>query len=48
MNYILAIDQGTSSTRAMIYTLQGDLIANSQYPLTQYNPNLGWVEHDPE
>lgn len=48
MNYILAIDQGTSSTRAMIYTLQGDLIANSQYPLTQYYPNLGWVEHDPE
>ncbi|HAT1819888.1 TPA: glycerol kinase GlpK [Legionella pneumophila] len=48
MNYILAIDQGTSSTRAMIYTLKGDLIANSQYPLTQYYPNLGWVEHDPE
>ncbi|HAU1295786.1 TPA: glycerol kinase GlpK [Legionella pneumophila] len=48
MNYILAIDQGTSSTRAMIYTLQGDLIANSQYPLTQYYPNSGWVEHDPE
>ncbi|BCA95357.1 glycerol kinase [Legionella antarctica] len=48
MNYLLAIDQGTSSTRAMIYNLQGDLITSSQYPLTQYYPKLGWVEHDPE
>jgi glycerol kinase len=48
MNYILAIDQGTSSTRAMIYTLSGELIASSQYPLTQYYPDAGWVEHDPE
>lgn len=48
MNYLLAIDQGTSSTRAMIYTLQGELIASSQYPITQYYPQPGWVEHDPE
>lgn len=48
MNYILAIDQGTSSTRAMIYTRQGELIAGSQYPLTQFYPKSGWVEHDPE
>lgn len=48
MNYLLAIDQGTSSTRAMIYTLQGCLVTSSQYPLTQYYPQLGWVEHDPE
>lgn len=48
MNYLLAIDQGTSSTRAMIYTLQGELITSSQYPITQYYPNSGWVEHDPE
>ncbi|KGP64457.1 glycerol kinase [Legionella norrlandica] len=48
MNYILAIDQGTSSTRAMIYTLHGELVTSSQYSLTQYYPNLGWVEHDPE
>lgn len=48
MNYILAIDQGTSSTRAMIYTVKGELIATSQYPLTQYYPKHGWVEHDPE
>ncbi len=48
MNYLLAIDQGTSSTRAMIYNIQGHLISSSQYPLTQYYPQLGWVEHDPE
>ncbi|USQ12889.1 glycerol kinase GlpK [Legionella lytica] len=48
MNYLLAIDQGTSSTRAMIYTLSGELVACSQYSLTQYYPEAGWVEHDPE
>lgn len=48
MNYILALDQGTSSTRAMIYTAQGEVVSSSQYPLTQYYPQAGWVEHDPE
>ncbi|MDP3268145.1 MAG: glycerol kinase GlpK [Legionella sp.] len=48
MNYLLAIDQGTSSTRAMIYSQRGELIANSQYSITQYYPQSGWVEHDPE
>lgn len=48
MHYLLAIDQGTSSTRAMLYTVQGKLISTSQYPLTQYYPHTGWVEHDPE
>ncbi|CAM2893716.1 glycerol kinase [Legionella steigerwaltii] len=48
MNYLLAIDQGTSSTRAMIYTVQGELVTSSQYPLTQHYPQTGWVEHDPE
>lgn len=48
MKYILAIDQGTSSTRAMIYSLGGQLVASSQYPLTQHYPKPGWVEHDPE
>ncbi|WP_454783834.1 glycerol kinase GlpK [Legionella sp. WA2024007413] len=48
MNYLLAIDQGTSSTRAMIYDICGGLVASSQYPLTQYYPQAGWVEHDPE
>jgi len=48
MNYILSIDQGTSSTRAMLYGINGELITSSQYPITQYYPQPGWVEHDPE
>lgn len=48
MKYLLAIDQGTSSTRAMLYDSAGKLMAASQYSLTQYYPNPGWVEHDPE
>lgn len=48
MNYLLAVDQGTSSTRAMIYNEKGQLIVSSQYPITQYYPQSGWVEHDPE
>ncbi|KTD48255.1 glycerol kinase [Legionella quinlivanii] len=48
MKYLLAIDQGTSSTRAMLYESNGRLITSSQYPLTQYYPEPGWVEHCPE
>jgi glycerol kinase len=48
MNYLLALDQGTSSTRAMLYSTQGELISSSQHTLTQYYPKAGWVEHDPE
>lgn len=48
MNYLLAIDQGTSSTRAMLYSTDGFLVASSQLALKQYYPQAGWVEHDPE
>lgn len=48
MNYLLAIDQGTSSTRAMLYNDQGMLVASSHYPITQYYPQVGWVEQDAE
>ncbi|WP_133127451.1 glycerol kinase GlpK [Legionella nagasakiensis] len=48
MNYLLAIDQGTSSTRAVLYSREGQLVRISQHPLAQYYPNPGWVEHDPE
>ncbi|MDX1838241.1 glycerol kinase [Legionella taurinensis] len=48
MNYILAIDQGTSSTRAMLYNERFELVATSQYTITQHYPEPGWVEHDPE
>ena len=46
--YLLAIDQGTSSTRAMIYSLDWKVLHISQYPITQYYPQDGYVEHDPE
>jgi len=48
MNYILAIDQGTSSTRAMLYSSDGVLVTSSQYQISQYYPQPGWVEQDPE
>lgn len=48
MDCLLAIDQGTSSTRAMLFSVEGECLAQSQYPLTQYYPHPGWVEHCPE
>ncbi|KTC66129.1 glycerol kinase (plasmid) [Legionella adelaidensis] len=48
MHFILAIDQGTSSTRAIIYTTSGKMIATSQYPVLSKYPYPGWVEQNPE
>ncbi|MFT5173195.1 MAG: glycerol kinase, partial [Gammaproteobacteria bacterium] len=45
---ILAIDQGTTSTRAMVFTIDGEVVASAQRELTQHFPASGWVEHDPE
>lgn len=45
--YLLAIDQGTTSTRAVLFNLQGQPVDFSQLPLQQYFPHDGWVEHDP-
>jgi glycerol kinase len=45
---LLAIDQGTSSTRAMAFTAAGQLAAVEQQPFEQIYPADGWVEHDPE
>ena len=44
--YLLAIDQGTTSTRAMIFDDQGQVISSFQTEFTQYFPQDGWVEHD--
>ncbi|MGX6961319.1 glycerol kinase GlpK [Vagococcus xieshaowenii] len=46
-NFIMAIDQGTTSSRAIIYNKKGQQLASSQKEFTQYFPNDGWVEHDP-
>ncbi|TGN41372.1 glycerol kinase GlpK [Marinobacter confluentis] len=46
--YILSIDQGTTSSRAILFTLDGNIHATSQQEFTQHFPASGWVEHDPE
>lgn len=48
MKSILAIDQGTTSTRALIVDAQGQVAARAQVELPQSYPRPGWVEHDPE
>ena len=47
MQYILAIDQGTTSTRAIVFDKLGNTIAVAQEDITQYFPKPGWVEHNP-
>ncbi|RMC44879.1 glycerol kinase GlpK [Lactobacillus sp. ESL0230] len=47
-NYIMAIDEGTTSTRAMIIDHQGRKVASSQKEFPQYFPQPGWVEHKAE
>ena len=44
--YILSLDQGTTSTRAILFDKSGKTVRKSQKELTQYYPNSGWVEHD--
>jgi len=46
--YILAIDQGTTSTRALLYDKKGDIVKKAKKEFIQYYPKPGWVEHDPE
>jgi glycerol kinase len=45
---ILAIDQGTTSTRAVVYDAAGRPVGSAARELTQHYPQPGWVEHDPE
>jgi len=47
-HYLLAIDQGTTSTRAVIFDKLGHPISQSQLELRNHFPKPGWVEHDPE
>ena len=46
--YVLAIDQGTTSTRAVVYDAAGRAVGTASRELTQYYPQPGWVQHDPE
>ena len=45
---ILSIDQGTSSSRAIVFAADGSQIANAQQEFVQHYPKNGWVEHDPK
>ena len=47
-NFIISIDQGTTSSRAILFNLKGKPIYSSQKEFTQYFPKSGWVEHNPE
>src|SRR5690625_5721431 len=46
--FVLAIDQGTTSTRAIIFNRAGQIHATAQKEHRQFFPRAGWVEHDPQ
>ena len=45
--YLLALDQGTTSSRAILFDENQNIVSSAQKELTQYYPQSGWVEHDP-
>jgi len=45
--YILALDQGTTSSRAIIFDRNGSIVSSSQKEFTQIYPHPGWIEHNP-
>ncbi|WP_027996679.1 glycerol kinase GlpK [Simplicispira psychrophila] len=47
MTYLLALDQGTTSSRSLIFDAHGAIVAQAQQELAQIYPRPGWVEHDP-
>jgi len=47
MKYVIALDQGTTSSRAIVFNESGRPVSMAQYPFSQIYPNPGWVEHDP-
>ncbi|MEO5660335.1 MAG: FGGY family carbohydrate kinase, partial [Polaromonas sp.] len=47
MTYLLALDQGTSSSRSIVFDEAGRIVALAQQELQQSYPQPGWVEHDP-
>jgi glycerol kinase len=46
-NFLLALDQGTSSSRSIVFDAQGRIVAMAQREFRQIYPQPGWVEHDP-
>lgn len=46
-NYVLALDQGTTSSRAILFDKYGNIVTKAQYEFNQIYPHPGWVEHNP-
>ena len=44
--YIMSLDQGTTSSRCIIFDREGNIISEAHKEFTQYFPKSGWVEHD--
>ena len=47
MDYVLALDQGTTSSRAILFDSRGTMCHMAQKEVPQHFPKSGWVEHDP-
>ena len=45
--YVVALDQGTTSSRAILFNQAGEIVSRAQHPFRQIYPQPGWVEHDP-
>ena len=45
--YVAALDQGTTSSRAILFNQRGEIVSRAQHPFRQIYPQPGWVEHDP-
>lgn len=48
LKYVLSLDQGTTSSRAIIFDKQGNIVSKAQFEYPQIYPKAGWVEHNPE
>ncbi len=48
MSAVLAIDQGTTGSTALVFSREGEILGRAYGEITQYYPRSGWVEHDPE
>ncbi|MDD4327725.1 MAG: FGGY family carbohydrate kinase, partial [Eubacteriales bacterium] len=46
--FILTLDQGTTSSRAIVFDREGSIVSSGQVSFRQYYPKPGWVEHDPD
>ena len=46
--HVAALDQGTTSTRCLVFDAQGRIVGADQRPHRQITPRPGWVEHDPQ